>query len=89
LDAFLGLAPAEQVVVKPAIFPKSKSKGPVVRCIAMRSDQDGAPLSFEVSNVDSVDKVFRILQKHMGVVRFFLFGSTKDNQSRSLTLFPY
>ena len=63
LDAFLGLAPPEQVNVLPAILTtKIKSKSPAVRCISLCDKS-----SFDVGNVDSVDKVFRILNKHMQV----------------------
>ena len=63
LDAFLGLAPTMDVKVIPAILTtKMKSKAPSVRCISL-----GSKSSFDVGNVDSVDKVFRILNKHMQV----------------------
>jgi hypothetical protein len=63
LDAFVGLAPST-VQVLPAILPKlSKAKGPLVRCV---SQIPGRP-SLDISNVDSVDKVYRILTRHMGV----------------------
>ena len=72
LDAFIGLAPPS-VEVKPAVFPKSKLKGPRVRCIAV-NPSSLKPKSFDACNVDSVDKVFRILTKHMGEVsNSFLF----------------
>lgn len=71
LDAFIGLAPPS-VEVKPAVFPKSKLKGPLVRCIAV-NPSSLKPKSFDASNVDSVDKVFRILTKHMGEVRGLFF----------------
>jgi hypothetical protein len=64
LDAFVGLAPPGKVNVQPVILSKIKSKGPLVRCIpAQSSNKD----SFDVSNVDSVDKVYRILTRHMRV----------------------
>ena len=63
LDAFVGLAPST-VQVLPAILPKlSKAKGPLVRCVCQIP---GRP-SLDVSNVDSVDKVYRILTRHMQV----------------------
>lgn len=62
LDAFMALAPST-VMVTPAIF-KSKTKGGMIRCISNNNKKK----SFEVSNVDSVDKVYRILTKHMGLV---------------------
>ena len=61
MDAFVGLAPPS-VRIRPAVFPKSKTKGPIVRCISL-----GSQKSFDVSNVDSVDKVYRVLTKHMNV----------------------
>jgi hypothetical protein len=63
LDAFLGLAPSSEVKVFPAILTtKIKSKSPAVRCISLTGKNN-----FDVGNVDSVDKVFRILSKHMQV----------------------
>jgi hypothetical protein len=116
LDAFLGLAPAVTVQVKPALLPmgsyyaaspnyasssgsisgsssginnpnSNNSVGPFVRCIPLRRDKKGnnmeeadgpdatcdddngtdARRAFDVCNVDSVDKVYRILTKHMRV----------------------
>ena len=81
LDAFLGLAPPSTVrVIASTLLPGAgggsaagatgssssysgltkKSKGPLVRCLST----DGLQC-FDVSNVDSVDKVYRILTKHM------------------------
>ncbi|GKY91383.1 hypothetical protein MPSEU_000110600 [Mayamaea pseudoterrestris] len=61
LDAFLGLAAASKVQVFPALLPKSaKSRGPTVRCVNQQQ-------AFDVGYVDSVDKVYRILTKHMKV----------------------
>lgn len=75
LDAFLGLAPASSVKVIPcklnsSILPSGsatggggntkKPKGPMVRCLST----DGTKC-FDVSSVDAVDKVYRILTKHM------------------------
>lgn len=75
LDALHGLAPPS-VVVKPALIPKTKLKGPVVRCISNLDDR----LSFDVGSVDSVDKVYRTLTKHMKLqvsfVRLARVGST-------------
>lgn len=62
LDAFIGLAPSS-VKVQPVILSKMKSKGPLVRCIAL----EGVNVGFDVANVDSVDKVCRILTRHMNV----------------------
>lgn len=63
LDAFVGLAPFEKVTVHPAILNKAKGKGPNVRCI----ERGASGRAFEVNNVDSVDKVYRILTRHMNV----------------------
>lgn len=62
IDAFLALAPSS-VAVKPAIMTKNKLKGPTVRCVSLSSRR----ASFDVANVDSVDKVYRLLTKHMAV----------------------
>lgn len=59
LDAFIALAPPSHVKVFAAMF-ESSSKGPLVRCI-----DTNHPNSFDVGIVDSVDKVERILRKHM------------------------
>jgi hypothetical protein len=64
LDAFVGLSPPGMVKVQPVVLSKIKSKGPLVRCI---SAQNSDKSSFDVSNVDSVDKVYRILTRHMRV----------------------
>ena len=69
LDAFLGLAPPN-VKVLPAIFPKStKNRMPLIRCVSLRQPKDIFRSSggLEVTNVDSVDKVFRVLTKHIKV----------------------
>jgi hypothetical protein len=66
LDAFFGLASPTTVLVQPALLSSSvssNSKAPVVRCIAVNGN---VRKSLDVTNVDSVDKVFRILTKHMG-----------------------
>jgi hypothetical protein len=65
LDAFVGLSPPEVRVI-PAILAKqkgTKAKGPIVRCIPIDDQKD----SLEASNVDSVDKVYRILTRHMRI----------------------
>ena len=80
LDAFLALAPPDRVRVQPAILlPKIKSKGPAVRCIYVPSSSSPPsdvtsssrrtpPLtSMDIGAVDSVDKVYRILTRHMRV----------------------
>lgn len=63
LDAFIGLS-VPSVRVQPAVLPKNKMKGPAVRCIAVNDNKRN---SFDVGNVDSVDKVYRVLTKHMQV----------------------
>ena len=128
LDAFVALAPAELVRVRPAIIARAargNRRGPIVRCVrrgggdgaaaaggggggmeqleTMRaigkggddndagdgddsSDQedddggdDNAAIldAFEVGGVDSVDKVYRILTKHMGLGE----NSSNDNNN--------
>jgi hypothetical protein len=64
LDAFLGLAPASKVQVKAGFLPKPvKQIGqPWIRCVSLKEDS-----AMEVYSVDSVDKVYRILTKHMDV----------------------
>lgn len=67
LDAFMGLAPSDKVLVKAANFPTKpppKGKGPFIRCVPMKP---GGSTALEVSNVNSVEKVYRILTKHMGL----------------------
>jgi len=56
LGAFVGLSPPE-IMVHPAIISKAKGKGPNIRCI----ERGANGRSFEVNNVDSVEKVHRIL----------------------------
>ena len=71
MDAFIALAPSGSVQLQAAIFPKTKASAqPIVRCVSLAErDGDkastGIPSSFEVTNVDSVDKVYRVLTKHM------------------------
>lgn len=80
LDAFMGLAPRSLVTVKAAIFPSptkntKSTRGPCIRCIAIgnnntmgrRRVSSSSITSFDVGNVDSVDKVHRILTKYMQV----------------------
>jgi hypothetical protein len=68
LDAFLGLTVTmnhrTMVDVHPAILPRTiKSKqAPTVRCINEQTQQ-----AMDIGYVDSVDKVYRILTKHMKV----------------------
>lgn len=76
VQAFASLAPSpDDVRVHPAVFGKQKQgkqKGPFVRCIQRkrRADAGGADGEEVVSaldtvNVDSVDKVYRIMMEHM------------------------
>ena len=65
-----------KVQVIPAILPKPASggKGPWIRCIWNTNNKNNnsrpSP-NLDVSNVNSVDKVYRVLTKHLGVkVRF-------------------
>eukprot|EP00558_Chaetoceros_sp_UNC1202_P009191 CAMPEP_0197239932 /NCGR_PEP_ID=MMETSP1429-20130617/6330_1 /TAXON_ID=49237 /ORGANISM="Chaetoceros sp., Strain UNC1202" /LENGTH=459 /DNA_ID=CAMNT_0042699477 /DNA_START=84 /DNA_END=1463 /DNA_ORIENTATION=+ len=63
LDTFQALSPSTTVQIHPAILTKTKAKGPNVRCI-----QRVAPFrAIEVNNVDDIDKVYRILTKHMNM----------------------
>jgi len=63
LDTFQSLAPPSVVQVHPAILSKSKGRGPNVRCI-----QTKHPFrALEVNNVNDIDKVYRILTKHMNI----------------------
>ena len=63
LDAFCGLAPPSSVEIIPAVLPKSNKKGPWIRCISTVPSMQ----NFDVANVDSVDKVYRVLTKHLKV----------------------
>jgi hypothetical protein len=63
LDAFCGLSPPSKVRILPAILPKSyKYKSPWVRCISKRYKK-----SLDIANVDSVDKVYRVLTKQLQI----------------------
>lgn len=62
LDTFQSLSP-DTVRVHPAILSKTKAKGPNVRCV-----QTSHPYkAIEINNVNDIDKVYRILTKHMDV----------------------
>ena len=76
LDAFVALVPSDGTVqVHAALLPKTSkvaAKGPAVRCIPTISGRAGGggigSLSpMDIANVDSVDKVYRVLTKHMNV----------------------
>lgn len=72
LDAFCGLCPSHKVEVIGAVLPKSNKKTPWIRCISKIPGRT----SMDVANVDSVDKVYRILTKHMQIkVSEELFGN--------------
>eukprot|EP00547_Thalassionema_nitzschioides_P003994 CAMPEP_0194204070 /NCGR_PEP_ID=MMETSP0156-20130528/3693_1 /TAXON_ID=33649 /ORGANISM="Thalassionema nitzschioides, Strain L26-B" /LENGTH=361 /DNA_ID=CAMNT_0038929987 /DNA_START=63 /DNA_END=1148 /DNA_ORIENTATION=+ len=60
-DAFQGMSPPSVEVRKCELIASSRSKSPVVRCIS-RTDQSNC---LEITNVDSVDKVYRILTHHL------------------------
>lgn len=76
LDAFLGLTTAAAtarsgrtattVAVKAAFLPKPKKGGqpatPWVLCVSLANN-----IALEIYGVDSVDKVYRVLTKHMAV----------------------
>jgi hypothetical protein len=61
-----------KVQIIPAILPKPASggKAPWIRCMWNNKNKNNRIRSspnLDVSNVDSVDKVYRILTKHLGV----------------------
>ena len=67
LDAFTSLAPPSSVQVKAAALPRPSKKAgsssqPWVRCVNLSQSQ-----ALEVYGVDSVDKVYRVLTKHMAL----------------------
>lgn len=63
LDAFCSLSPPDKVQVISAVLPKSNKKTPWIRCISKIPGRS----SIDVANVDSVDKVYRILTKHLQI----------------------
>lgn len=63
LDAFVGLAPPSVEVHPSVISSSSRSKSPTVRCRSRTNPED----CLEIVNVDSVDKVYRILTRHLNV----------------------
>lgn len=81
LDSFKILSPST-VHIHPAMLTKTKAKGPNIRCI-----QRVPPFkAFEANNVNDVDKVYRILTKHMNLIvsltaRDCLKYTYKGNQS--------
>ncbi len=62
LDTFQSLSPPN-VAIHPAILSKAKAKGPNIRCIQKKRPYR----AFEVNNVNDIDKVYRILTRHMGL----------------------
>jgi len=62
-DAFVGLVPPSVKVHPCIISTSSRSKSPIVRC-SSRTNPDKC---LEITNVDSVDKVYRLLTHHMKV----------------------
>jgi len=81
IEAFLSLSPSPNAIkVYQAIWNKqnkSKGKGQFVRCVKRRTDKSdrggNVVAAMEISNVDSVDKVYRIITEHMklGEVNMF------------------
>ncbi|KAL3931014.1 MAG: hypothetical protein SGBAC_011505 [Bacillariaceae sp.] len=64
LDAFCGLCTGgDKVQIIPAILPKSKNRFPWVRCMSTKIGST----NFDIGNLDSVDKVYRVLTKHLKV----------------------
>ena len=61
-----------EVQIIPALLPKPASggKAPWIRCMWNNKNKNNRIRSspnLDVSNVDSIDKVYRILTKHLGV----------------------
>ena len=65
LDAFCGLSPPSKVQVTAAVLPNTnkKTKTPWVRIISKVPGKS----NMDVTNVDSLDKVYRILTKHLQI----------------------
>jgi tetratricopeptide (TPR) repeat protein len=67
LDALVGLVPPARVQIVPCILPKntnSKKKAPWIRCIT--TTKGGTP-NLDIGGVDSVDKCYCVLTKHLQV----------------------
>uniref|UniRef100_A0A7S3L8D0 Uncharacterized protein n=1 Tax=Amphora coffeiformis TaxID=265554 RepID=A0A7S3L8D0_9STRA len=64
LDAFLSLTQSRRVQVKAAFLPKQTKSGgyPWIRCVSIQKSS-----AIELFGVDSVDKVYRVLTKHMQI----------------------
>lgn len=63
LDAFVGLSPPSLQIHPAVIASSSRAKSPMVRCRS-RIDPE---YCLEITNVDSVDKVYRILTRHLRI----------------------
>lgn len=96
IQAFISLAPSSSDVrVNPAVFHnqnKQKGKGHMVRCIQRERSDTGSEggdsageivSAMEIGNVDSVDKVYRIMTEHMKL------GVSVLSSYLSLTLMCY
>jgi tetratricopeptide (TPR) repeat protein len=67
LDALVGLVPPTKVQIVPCILPKNtnnKKKAPWIRCLS--TTRGGTP-NLDIGGVDSVDKCYRVLTKHLQV----------------------
>jgi hypothetical protein len=71
IQTFISLAPmSETITAHPVIFQNNnkqqqKGKGHTVRCVQRTSTTGEMISALEVTNVDSVDKVYRIMTEHM------------------------
>lgn len=69
IQTFISLTPmSETITAHPVIFQnnnKQKGKGHTVRCIQRKRTTSEILSAFEVTNVDSVDRVYRIMTQHM------------------------
>ena len=69
MQTFISLTPmSETITAHPVIFQnnnKQKGKGHTVRCIQRKRTTSEILSAFEVTNVDSVDRVYRIMTQHM------------------------
>lgn len=74
LDALVSLVPPSRVQVVPCILPKnSKKKAPWIRCISVsttgttKTKKTSTSFNLDIGGVDSVDKCYRVLTKHLQV----------------------
>ena len=70
IQTFISLTPmSETITAHPVIFQnnnnKQKGKGHTVRCIQRKRTTSEILSALEVANVDSVDRVYRIMTQHM------------------------